>query len=267
MIARRDGRPDRLAPSRTHGEPDSLARKSAVHRLPWRTAAECKSTGRIPVPSIFDTKEQIKTKLGLTACASLGQTTTNGPRCARDETVCESDADAAPSCVNLLRTGAQRRRWGAFSHNHGREAREKRQSVAPSITRFNGGAIGSGICVNRLSTITAKQLSSSAQAALAPLDDRPRPLLHPFLRTHPTVVQSALRSAEPLRTVTGRKNAARSKSPDPLAPLTRAQNTAGGEANQIARSRLSRAGGGHHGRGGPVLEHRSQGGRAKIACQ
>lgn len=64
LIARRDGRPI-VWPEPTHAPADSPEVK-AGKKLPWRSAAEIIDWS-FPCPSIFDTREQIREKYGLSA--------------------------------------------------------------------------------------------------------------------------------------------------------------------------------------------------------
>lgn len=64
LIARRDGRPI-MWPEPTHAPADSPEVK-AGEKLPWRSAAEIIDWS-LPCPSIFDTREQIREKYGLSA--------------------------------------------------------------------------------------------------------------------------------------------------------------------------------------------------------
>lgn len=64
LIARRDGRPI-VWPDPTHAPADSLEVK-AGKKLPWRSAAEVIDWS-LPCPSIFDTREAIRKKYGLSA--------------------------------------------------------------------------------------------------------------------------------------------------------------------------------------------------------
>ena len=64
LIARRDGRPI-VWPKPTHAPADSPEVK-AGEKLPWRSAAEIIDWS-LPCPSIFDTREQIQEKYGLSA--------------------------------------------------------------------------------------------------------------------------------------------------------------------------------------------------------
>lgn len=72
IVARRDGR--RITwPKPTHGAPDSPGVKAGKLQ-PYRTAADCIDWS-IPCPSIFDTRAEIKAKLGLTAKRPLAKNT------------------------------------------------------------------------------------------------------------------------------------------------------------------------------------------------
>ncbi len=64
LIARCDGRPI-IWPEPTHAPKDSQEVKNG-EKLPWRSAAEIIDWS-LPCPSIFDTREEVKEKYGLTA--------------------------------------------------------------------------------------------------------------------------------------------------------------------------------------------------------
>lgn len=64
LIARRDGRPI-VWPSPTHAPADSPEVKASLLK-PWRAAAEVIDWS-LPTPSIFDTREEVKAKYGLSA--------------------------------------------------------------------------------------------------------------------------------------------------------------------------------------------------------
>lgn len=138
LVARRDGRPIRW-PKPTHGDPKSEA-VSKGKLLPWRTAAECIDWS-IPCPSIFDTAEQIKAKLGLTAKRPLADNTL--ARIARGMKRYVIDADR-PFLVNLTHGGRTEDATEPFRTITGAHRGEK-AVVAPSITRFNGGATGAAM--------------------------------------------------------------------------------------------------------------------------
>lgn len=72
LIARCDGRPI-VWPEPTHGPRDSEDVRTGK-KLPWRSAAEIIDWS-LPCPSIFDTKEQIKAKYGLSAQRPLRDNT------------------------------------------------------------------------------------------------------------------------------------------------------------------------------------------------
>lgn len=72
MVARCDGR--RIVwPKPTHDDPTSKEVKAGKLK-PWRTAAECIDF-TLPCPSIFDTKAEIKAKLGLNSVRPLADNT------------------------------------------------------------------------------------------------------------------------------------------------------------------------------------------------
>lgn len=64
LIARRDGRPI-VWPAHTHGPADSPEVKAGLLK-PWRSAAEIIDWS-LPTPSIFDTREEVREKYGLSA--------------------------------------------------------------------------------------------------------------------------------------------------------------------------------------------------------
>lgn len=135
MIARRDGLPISW-PRPTHGDPKS----SEVRRgkiLPWRTAAECIDFD-LPCPSIFDTSAEIMAQHGLRAVRPLKPNTL--ARVARGVKRYVLDA-GNPFLVSLKGTD---RRDMALSQPHPTVLAGGGHSalVAPSITRFNGGATG-----------------------------------------------------------------------------------------------------------------------------
>lgn len=76
MIMRRDGE-DIVWPEPTHGNPndaEDLARINAGELLPWVTAADSIDFS-LPIPSIFDSREEIKRTMGLTAVRPLADKT------------------------------------------------------------------------------------------------------------------------------------------------------------------------------------------------
>lgn len=72
LIARCDGRPI-IWPKPTHGDPQSPAVQAGKLK-PWRTAGEIIDWS-LPVPSIFDTSEEIKHKYGIRAVRPLAENT------------------------------------------------------------------------------------------------------------------------------------------------------------------------------------------------
>lgn len=135
MIARRDGRPI-VWPKPTHGDPKSPeVRKGKL--LPWRTAAECIDFTQ-PCPSIFDTAPEIMTKHQLRAVRPLKPNTL--ARVARGVKRYVLDA-SQPFLVNLTHGGRTEAVDEPFRTITGAHRGEK-ALVAPSITRFNGGATG-----------------------------------------------------------------------------------------------------------------------------
>ena len=174
LIARRDGR--RIVwPKPTHGDPNSQAvRKGKL--LPWRTAAECIDWD-LPCPSIFDSKEEIWEELSLRAVRPLKPNTlarvargihryvieaerpfiVNLTHGGRAEDVAEpfrtitgahrgEKAVIVPSIVGCGgRAGQSRPRGGdePFATVTAKaDACIATATLAPSLTRFNGGATG-----------------------------------------------------------------------------------------------------------------------------
>jgi DNA (cytosine-5)-methyltransferase 1 len=181
VVARCDGRLIRW-PAPSHGAPDSEA-VQAGQLKPWRTAAECIDWS-LPCPSIFDTKEEIKARLGITAVRPLAKATL--ARIARGMKRYVLEAER-PFIVNLTHggrvedagdplrtvTGANRGEKAAVVPHvmtmrnaakpfNGADAPTHTITaggagltlVAPSITRFNSGATGQEMS-DPLATITA----------------------------------------------------------------------------------------------------------------
>jgi DNA (cytosine-5)-methyltransferase 1 len=121
VIIRFDGKPI-VWPAPTHGAPDSAEVMSGKLQ-PWRAAAECIDWS-LPCPSIFDTSAEIMAKHGLRAKRPLATNTL--ARIARGMKRYVLDAER-PFLVNLT---------------HGGRIEDL---VAPSLTRFNGGATGSDL--------------------------------------------------------------------------------------------------------------------------
>jgi DNA (cytosine-5)-methyltransferase 1 len=135
MIARRDGRPI-VWPKPTHGDPKSPEVKRGK-LLPWRTAAECIDF-TLPCPSIFDTAPEIMAQHGLRAVRPLKPNTL--ARVARGVKRYVLDA-SQPFLVNLTHGARVECADEPFRTITGAHRGEK-ALVAPSITRFNGGATG-----------------------------------------------------------------------------------------------------------------------------
>lgn len=76
MIMRRDDQPI-VWPERTHGDPgkpEDAARIAAGTLKPWVTAADCIDFA-LPMPSIFETRKEIKARLGINAIRPLADNT------------------------------------------------------------------------------------------------------------------------------------------------------------------------------------------------
>ncbi|QOL80045.1 DNA cytosine methyltransferase [Pseudooceanicola spongiae] len=138
VIIRFDGRPI-VWPAPTHGAPDS-AEVMSGQRQPWRAAAECIDWS-LPCPSIFDTSAVIQTKHGLRAKRPLAANTL--ARIARGMKRYVLDAER-PFLVNLTHGGRVEDLADPLRTITGAHRGEK-ALVAPSLTRFNGGATGSDL--------------------------------------------------------------------------------------------------------------------------
>jgi DNA (cytosine-5)-methyltransferase 1 len=160
LVARCDGRKI-VWPKPTHGNPESIEVQSGK-LLPWRTAAECIDWS-LPCPSIFDTKKEIKYKLGLTVKRPLAPNTL--ARIARGMKRYVLDA-AQPYIVNLTH-GARLEPTDAPLRTVTGANRGEKAIIAPSITRFNSGATGQDLRAP-LSTITANSFKKRPGGA-APL--------------------------------------------------------------------------------------------------
>ncbi|PIE10019.1 MAG: hypothetical protein CSA72_10420 [Rhodobacterales bacterium] len=129
VIARCDGQPI-VWPEPTHGDPNSDAVKSGKLK-PWRTAAECIDWS-IPCPSIFDIREEIKDRYGVSAKRPLVPNTLARIARGMHRYVLEADE---PFIVDLNCGGAN-------------------AAASPYVTRFNGGATGQPV-TEPLGTVTA----------------------------------------------------------------------------------------------------------------
>lgn len=147
IVARCDGRPI-VWPKPTHGDPKSAAVRKGKLK-PWRGAAEIIDWS-IPCPSIFDTSEQIKEKLGLRAKRPLAENTL--ARIARGMARYVLEAER-PFLVSLK--GTDRRDSSIYApHPTVLAGGYHSALIAPSITRFNSGATGSDMSAP-VSTVTA----------------------------------------------------------------------------------------------------------------
>lgn len=203
LIARRDGRPI-VWPKPTHGDPKSDAvRKGKLQ--PWRTAAECIDWS-LACPSIFDTGAEIMAKHGLRAVRPLAKNTLARVARGMKRYVIEAEK---PFIVNLTHggrvesaadpfktiTGAHRGEKAAVVPSllslKGTERRDRPVTephptvlaggghsaiLAPSLTRFNGGATGQDLR-GPMATVTANSFIKRPGGA-APLG-----VLAPYLAT------------------------------------------------------------------------------------
>lgn len=196
LIARCDGRRI-IWPEPSHGDPNSPEVKRGK-RKPWRTAAECIDWS-IPCPSIFDTAPQIMARYGLRAIRPLADNTL--ARIARGMKRYVIDAER-PFLVNIANSKTNGRGpnvWAVEDPVRTITSSSGFALVAPSITRFNGGATGQELR-EPLATVTANSWIKKPGGA-APLG-----LIAPALATfYGHADGRGVRSAdlaEPLRTVT-----------------------------------------------------------------
>jgi DNA (cytosine-5)-methyltransferase 1 len=142
MIARRDGR--RIVwPKPTHGDPAS----DAVRRgrlKPWRTAAECIDWS-LPCPSIFDTGPEIMARHGLRAVRPLAANTLARVARGMNRYVLEAERPFIVNTANGQTTGRGPNHWTAEEPLRTVTAAHGFALIAPSLTRFNGGATGSDL--------------------------------------------------------------------------------------------------------------------------
>ena len=133
VIIRFDGQPI-VWPEPTHGAPDD-PRVIAGDLKPWRTAAECIDWS-IPCPSIFDSAEEIRARLGLRAVRPLADKTL--ARIARGMARYVLEAEA-PFLVNLSHGGrveAAEEPFRTITAAH----RGEKAVVAPSLLSLKGTA-------------------------------------------------------------------------------------------------------------------------------
>lgn len=251
LIARRDGRPI-VWPKPTHGDPKSPeVRKGKL--LPWRTAAECIDWS-LSCPSIFDTKAQIKAKHGVNAVRPLAENTL--ARIARGMKRYVLEAEK-PFLVNLTHGGRCEDAAEPFRTITGAHRGEK-AIIAPSITRFNGGATGQDLR-DPMATVTANSWIKKPGGA-APLG-----LLSPYLASIAHGDSGGRREyplTDPLGTVTvgGIQHAV-------IAPhLLSLKGTARRDMPATAPHPTVLAGGGHSTLIAPVLTYAQQGGGNRSAA-
>jgi DNA (cytosine-5)-methyltransferase 1 len=185
MVARRDGRPI-VWPRPTHGDPTSVAvRKGRL--APWRTAAECIDWS-LPCPSIFDSAPDIMAQHGLRAVRPLKPNTL--ARVARGLHRYVLTAERPFIVQTTGHTGYSGAEPAATVTTGGHHA-----MVAPSITRFNGGATGQNLR-DPLATVTANSWIKKPGGA-APLG-----LIAPHLMTMRNSAKPFNGADQPTHTVT-----------------------------------------------------------------
>ena len=242
MVARRDGRPI-VWPKPTHGDPRSAAVKKGK-LLPWHTAAECIDWS-IPCPSIFDTAEQIKDKLGLRAIRPLATNTL--ARVARGMGRYVLGADR-PFIVNLTH-GARLEDADAPLRTITCANRGEKALVSPSITRFNGGATGQDMR-EPLATVTANSWIKKLGGAV------PLGLIAPLMATMWNSQKPWQSFDEPAHTITAGGAGLTAIAPH----LMSLKGTARRDSAVDAPHPTVLAGGGHSAVVAPVLTYAQHGG-------
>jgi len=248
MVARRDGRKI-VWPKPTHGDPKSAAVKSGKLK-PWRTAAECIDWS-LPCPSVFDTKAEIKEKHGLNSVRPLADKTMARVARGMHRYVLEQDR---PFLVNLTHGGRVEDLADPFKTITGANRGEK-AVVAPSITRFNGGATGHDMR-EPMATVTANSWIKKPGGA-APLG-----MIAPMLASIAHLDSGGRREyplTEPHGTVTsgGISHAVVAPSLMSLKGTTRRDSAATAPHPTVL------AGGGHSAIIAPVLTYAQQGGSTR----
>ncbi|MDO9006314.1 MAG: DNA cytosine methyltransferase, partial [Aquabacterium sp.] len=197
LVARCDGRAI-VWPKPTHGDPNSAEVKRGK-LLPWRTAAECIDWS-IACPSIFDSKDEVFAKHGLRSQRPLADNTLSRIARGMKRYVIEADRPFLVEVGYGERPGqAPRTQDIAAPLATVVAGSVKHALIAPSITRFNGGATGQDMR-EPMPTVTANSWIKKPGGA-APLG-----LLAPALATfYGHNDGRGVRSADlgaPLRTVT-----------------------------------------------------------------
>ena len=242
MVARRDGRKI-IWPKPTHGAPNSQAVKSGKLK-PWRTAAECIDWS-LPCPSVFDTKAEIKEKHGLIAVRPLADKTM--ARIARGMKRYVLDADR-PFLVNLTHGGRVEDLADPFKTITGANRGEK-ALVAPSITRFNGGATGQDMR-DPMATVTANSWIKKPGGAT------PLGMITPHIMTMRNAQKPFNGADEPVHTITAGGAGLTCVAPS----LMSLKGTTRRDSAATAPHPTVLAGGGHSSIIAPVLTYAQQGG-------
>ncbi|MFC4668371.1 DNA cytosine methyltransferase [Seohaeicola nanhaiensis] len=262
MVARRDGRPI-VWPKPTHGDPNSPAVQRGKLQ-PWRTAAECIDWS-LPCPSIFDSSAEILAKHQLRSVRPLADNTlariargmgryvlretnpfvvnlTHGARLEDPDAplrtiTCANRGEKAVVVPTIVgcggRAGQSRPRGGdePFATVTAKaDACIATATLAPSITRFNGGATGQDLR-EPLATITANSwikkpggamplgMIAPSLMSLKGTDRRAGPADAP----HPTILagggHSSLIAPLLVQTGYGERHGQAARSLDPFAPL------------------------------------------------
>jgi DNA (cytosine-5)-methyltransferase 1 len=192
LVARCDGR-QIVWPQATHGDPKSTEVKRGK-LLTWRTAAECIDWS-IACPSIFDTSSEILAKHGLRSVRPLADNTLARIARGMKRYVIEAERPFLVEIGYGERPGqAPRTQDIAAPLATVVAGSVKHALIAPSITRFNGGATGQDMR-DPMPTVTANSWIKKPGGA-APLG-----LLSPIL-TYAQHGGAVRDMADPMHTIT-----------------------------------------------------------------
>ncbi|MDO8986067.1 DNA cytosine methyltransferase, partial [Cypionkella sp.] len=192
LVARCDGRAI-IWPKPTHGDPKSAEVKRGK-LLPWRTASECIDWS-IACPSIFDSKDEVFAKHGLRSQRPLADNTLARIARGMKRYVIEAERPFLVEVGYGERPGQAPRTQDIAAPLATVVAGScKHALIAPSITRFNGGATGQDMR-EPMPTVTANSWIKKPGGA-APLG-----LLAPVL-TYAQHGGAVRDMADPMHTIT-----------------------------------------------------------------
>lgn len=165
MVARRDGKKI-VWPEPTHGDPKTPAVAKGKLK-PWRTAGECIDWS-IPMPSIFDTSEQIKAEMGIRASRPLADNTQRRIAAGVKRYILDAQE---PYFISYAQQGGANRSASQPMHTICASRKDQNQLVAAKIkhvaafmAQHNGGVIGREMDAP-LSTLTTRGTQQAIVAA------------------------------------------------------------------------------------------------------